>query len=110
MAKSVTSFVFEKPFELVWDACRRALSLGNWSVSGVQNNTFFLRERLGMIDVFFRNPCRFALMVEREDERRTSIRLMGSTLGFGPLPNGRLRRVGELLKSQLLVELEKPET
>jgi hypothetical protein len=109
VAKSIETLILEKPFETVWDSCRRALSLGNWTIAAVQDNTFFLRERLGLVDVFFRNPCRFALRVEREDEGRTAIRLMGSTLGFGPLPKGRLRRVGELLKSQLLVELDRSE-
>jgi hypothetical protein len=111
MARSTEILLLDAPFERAWAVCNRVLSLGGWNISGVQNNTFFVRERLGLVDVFFRNPCRFALMVERtDDETRTAIRLMGSTLGFGPLPKGRLRRLTELLKSQLLVELERPET
>ena len=52
--------------------------------------------------MLWRNPCRFAVHVRREDDTHCTLYLVGSTLGFGPLPKGRLRKVTAVLKTQLL--------
>ncbi len=107
VARYTETLTIDKPFATAWDDCRRALTLNPWTLSATQNNTFFIRERLGLIDLFFRNPCRFAVNLERAGEMRTTIHLSGATLGFGPLPKNRLRRSTAILKAQLLGELEK---
>lgn len=79
-----------------------------WSITGVQNNTFFIRERIGILDMFFRNACRFAIVVQRIDDGKSTVLVWGTTFGFGPLPKARIRRSLAVLKSQLLVEIAKP--
>ncbi len=108
VARYTESLTIDKPFEAAWDDCRRALTLNRWNLAAVQNNTFYIRERLGLVDLFFRNPCRFAVSLERAVEARTHVHLLGATFGFGPLPKGRIRRSIEILKAQLLTELDKP--
>ena len=102
MAKYTENFIADRPFADVWRAVHVALTVHNWNIVNVRDNTFFLKERLSFETMLWRNPCRFAVHVRREDDSRSQVFLIGSTLGFGPLPNGRLRRVSEVLKSQLL--------
>ena len=102
MAKFTENFIAEKPFADIWRAVHVALTFYNWNIVNVRDNTFFLKERLSFETMLWRNPCRFAVHVRREDDSRTQVFLIGSTLGFGPLPKGRLRRVSDILKNQLL--------
>jgi len=102
VARYTENVAVDKPFADAWRGVHGALVAYNWSIVTVRDNTFFVRERLSLTNMLWRNPCRFAVHVRREDDTRTLIYLIGSTLGFGPLPKGRVRRATEILKGQLL--------
>ncbi|MCW5772075.1 MAG: hypothetical protein KIT16_10605 [Rhodospirillaceae bacterium] len=108
MAKYTESLTVDKPFEDTWQRVQGALMMYNWNIVAVRDYTFFLRERMSLETMLWRNPCRFAIQLVRADDARTYVNLIGSTLGFGPLPKGRVRRVAETLKSQLLAALADP--
>ena len=111
MAKYTENLAVDKPFADAWRAVHGALLSHNWNIVNVRDNTFFIKERLTFETMLWRNPCRFAVHVRREDDQRSMIYLIGSTLGFGPLPKGRVRRVAETLKGQLLANIARlPET
>jgi hypothetical protein len=109
VARYTENLIVDKPFELAWQRVRGALMAYNWNIVTVRDNTFFLKERMSFETMLWRNPCRFAVHLRPEDENRTLLHLMGSTLGFGPLPKGRVRRVTEILKNQLLASLAIPD-
>ena len=92
----------DKPFADAWRAVHAGLLAHNWNIVNVRDNTFYLRERMSFETMLWRNPCRFGIHLAGDGETRTSIHIFGSTLGFGPLPKGRIRRIAEVLKSQLL--------
>jgi len=102
LARYTENLAVDKPFADTWRAVHAALVAHNWNIVNVRDNTFYLRERLTFETMLWRNPCRFAVHVAGDGETRSVIHLFGSTLGFGPLPKGRIRRVAEVLKSQLL--------
>lgn len=102
MARYTENIAVDKPFADAWRAVHAALLAHNWNIVNVRDNTFFLRERMSFETMLWRNPCRFGVHLAGDGENRTVIHLMGSTLGFGPLPKGRIRRVAAILKGQLL--------
>ena len=102
MARYTEILDVDKPFADTWRAAHAALVSANWNIVNVRNNTFFVRERFSFETMLWRNPCRFAIHVAGNGETRSKIHLIGSTLGFGPLPKGRIRRVAEGLKNALL--------
>ena len=102
MAKYTENLAVDKPFVDTWRAVHVALTIHNWNIVTVRDNTFFLKERMSLETMLWRNPCRFAVHVRREDDTHCTVYLVGSTLGFGPLPKGRLRKVAAVLKTQLL--------
>jgi hypothetical protein len=102
VARYTENLAVDKPFADTWRAVHMALVAHNWNIVNVRDNTFYVRERLSFTHMLWRNPCRFALHVRREDETRSVVYLIGSTLGFGPLPNNRIRQVAAVLKGQLL--------
>ena len=102
MARYTENITVDKPFADAWRGVHAVLLAHNWNIVNVRDNTFFLRERLTFETMLWRNPCRFAVHLAGADDNRTVIHLIGSTLGFGPLPKNRVRRVAEVLKSQLL--------
>ena len=102
MARYTENVIVDKPFADVWRAVHMALTLHRWNIVNVRDNTFFLKERLSFETMLWRNPCRFAVHVAGDGETRAKIHLIGSTLGFGPLPKGRIRRVAESLKGGVL--------
>ena len=102
MAKYTENVAVDKPFADAWRGVHGALVAYNWNIVTVRDNTFFIRERLSITTMIWRNPCRFAVHLRREDDDHTLMFLVGSTLGFGPLPKGRVRRATEVLKGQLL--------
>lgn len=110
MARYTETVAVDKPYEHAWNACRRALLANGatWSITGVQDNTFFLRERIGLVDMFFRNSCRIAIIVQRHEEQGSSLVVWAATFGIGPLPKARLRRTVAVLKSHLQPELDRP--
>ncbi len=102
MARYTETIAVDKPFADTWRAVHAALLAHNWNIVNVRDNTFFLRERMSFDTMLWRNPCRFAVHVAGDGETRSVLHLFGSTLGFGPWPKSRVRRVAEGLKSQLL--------
>lgn len=114
VARYTENIPIDKSFVDTWRAVHLALMAYNWNIVTVRDNTFFLKERMSLTTMLWRNPCRFAVHVRREDDTHCTLFLIGSTLGFGPLPKGRIRQVSSVLKSQLLaaiaqIEPEKPE-
>lgn len=101
MARYTENIVVAKPFEPVWLAVYAALRGYNWNVVTVRDNTYYIKERLSLETMIWRNPCRFAIHVAREDDANTRLFFMGSTLGFGPLPKGRIRRIMATLRAQV---------
>lgn len=110
MARYTENLTVDKSFEDAWRYVQGALVAHNWRIVNIQDNTFFLRERMSFETMLWRNPCRFAVHLAGESEGRTVIHLLGSTLGFGPLPKGRVRRVAEGLRGQLLAALAQSDT
>ena len=102
MARYTEIIDVDKPFADTWRAVHAALVAQNWNIVNVRQNTFFIRERFSFETMLWRNPCRFAVHVAGDGETRSKIHMIGSTLGFGPLPKGRVRRVAENLKGGLL--------
>lgn len=102
MARYTENLAVDKPFVDAWRAVHVSLTVHNWNIVTVRDNTFFLKERMSFETMLWRNPCRFAVHVRREDDTHCTLYLVGSTLGFGPLPKGRLRKVTAVLKTQLL--------
>ncbi len=102
MARYTETIAVDKPFADTWRAVHAALVAHNWNVAGVRDNTFFIRERLSFETMLWRNSCRFAVHIAGDGDTRCNIHLVGSTLGFGPLPKGRIRRIAGVLKGQLL--------
>jgi hypothetical protein len=102
VARYTETVAIDKPFVDTWRAVHAALTIHNWNIVTVRDNTFFLKERMSFETMLWRNPCRFAVHVRREDDTHCTLYLVGSTLGFGPLPKGRLRKVTAVLKTQLL--------
>ena len=102
MARYTENLAVDKPFADAWRGVHAALLAQNWRIVNVRDNTFYLRERISFETMLWRNPCRFAIHVAAISETRCVLHLMGSTLGFGPLPKNRVRRVAEALKSQIL--------
>jgi hypothetical protein len=101
VARYTENIAVDKPFADTWRAVHAALLAHNWNIVNVRDNTFFVRERMSFETMLWRNPCRFALHIAGDGEDRAVVYLLGSTLGFGPLPKGRIRRIAEVLKSQL---------
>jgi hypothetical protein len=102
LARYTESIAIDKPFADTWRAVHAALLAHNWNIVNVRDNTFFIRERMSFETMLWRNPCRFAIHVAGDGETRSAIHFIGSTLGFGPLPKGRIRRIAEVLKGQML--------
>lgn len=102
VARYTENIPIDKPFVDTWRAVHLALMAYNWNIVTVRDNTFFLKERMSITTMLWRNPCRFAVHVRREDDTHCTLFLVGSTLGFGPLPKGRIRQISAVLKSQLL--------
>jgi hypothetical protein len=102
VARYTENLAIDKPFVDTWRAVHAALTIHNWNIVAVRDNTFFLRERMSLTTMLWRNACRFAVHVRREDDTHCTMVLVGSTLGFGPLPKRRLRQVSDGLKAQLL--------
>jgi hypothetical protein len=102
LARYTETIAVDKPFADTWRAIHAALVAHNWNIVNVRDNTFYVRERLSFETMLWRNACRFAIHVAGDGETRANVHLFGATLGFGPLPKGRLRRVVEILKGQLL--------
>jgi len=102
VARYTENVIVDKPFVDVWRAVHMALTIHRWNIVNVRDNTFFLKERMSFETMLWRNPCRFGVHVRREDDTRTLIMFIGSTLGFGPLPKRRLRQVTAGLKAQIL--------
>lgn len=102
MAKYTESIAVDKPFADTWRAIHAALVAHQWRLVNVRDNTFYIRERLSFETMLWRNPCRFAIHVAGDGETRSVVHVFGATLGFGPLPKNRLRRVVDLLKGQML--------
>jgi hypothetical protein len=109
LARYTESIAVDKPFADVWRALHAGLLANDWNVVGIRDNAFFVRERMSFTTMLWRNPCRFAVHVTRDGESRSVIHLVGSTLGFGPLPKGRIRQVTEILKSNLLAAVSRLE-
>ena len=105
MARYTEIIAVDKPFADAWRAVHGALLVHNWNIVNVRENTFFIRERFSFETMLWRNPCRFAVHLASDGEERTNIHLIGSTMGFGPLPKGRIRRVAENVKKQLLAAI-----
>jgi hypothetical protein len=105
VARYTENIAVDKPFAEAWRRVQASLTAHDWNIVAVRDNTFFLKERMSFETLLWRNPCRFAVHLRPEEDNRTHIHLMGSTLGFGPLPKGRVRRVAEVLKGQLLASL-----
>jgi hypothetical protein len=105
LARYTENISVDKPFADAWRAVHAGLLAHNWNIVNVRDNTFFLRERMSFETMLWRNPCRFAVHLAGDGETRTLIHLFGSTLGFGPLPKGRIRRIAEVLKGQLLAAI-----
>jgi hypothetical protein len=101
LARYTETIAVDKPFADTWRAIHAALVAHNWNLVNVRDNTFYIRERLSFETMLWRNACRFAIHVAGDGETRSNVHLFGSTLGFGPLPKNRLRRVVEILKGQL---------
>jgi hypothetical protein len=102
LARYTESLAIDKPFADTWRAVHAALLAHNWNIVNVRDNTFYIRERMSFETMLWRNPCRFAIHVAGDGETRSAIHFIGSTLGFGPLPKGRIRRIAEVLKGQML--------
>jgi hypothetical protein len=105
LARYTEIIAVDKPFADAWRAVHGALLAHNWNIVNVRENTFFIRERFSFETMLWRNPCRFAVHLAGDGEERTNIHLIGSTMGFGPLPKGRIRRVAENVKKQLLAAI-----
>jgi hypothetical protein len=101
VARYTEIIAVDKPFPDAWRAVHAVLVAHNWNIVNVRDNTFFVRERLSLETMLWRNPCRFALHVRGQGEERSELHILGSTLGFGPLPKGRLRKVTAALKEQI---------
>lgn len=108
MARYTESLAVDKPFADTWRGVHGALVAYNWNIVTVRDNTFFLRERMSLTTMLWRNSCRFAVHVSQDGDDRSVVHLIGSTLGFGPLPKGRVRKVATILKGQLLANLNRP--
>jgi len=102
LARYTEIVAVDKPFADAWRAVHAALLAHNWNIVNVRDNTFFVRERMSFETMLWRNACRFAIHVAGDGETRANIHLIGSTLGFGPLPKGRIRRIAETVKGQIL--------
>jgi len=102
VAKYTEKLAIDKPFADTWRAVHAALVAHQWRIVNVRDNTFYLRERMSFTTMFWRNPCRFAVHVSQDGETQSIVYLLGSTLGFGPLPKNRIRHVAAALKSQIL--------
>jgi hypothetical protein len=109
LARYTEILAVDKPFADSWRAVHAALIQMNWRIVNVRDNTFFVRERLSFETMLWRNPCRFAVHVAGDGDTRSKIHLIGATLGFGPLAKGRVRRVGEGVKTHLLGVLSRLE-
>ena len=102
LARYTENLAVDKPFADTWRAVHAALVAHNWNIVNVRDNTFYIRERMSFETMLWRNPCRFAIHVAGNGETRSVVYLIGSTLGFGPLPKSRIRRIAEVLKGQIL--------
>jgi hypothetical protein len=102
LARYTEIVAVDKPFADTWRAVHAALVAHNWNIVNVRDNTFFVRERMSFETMLWRNSCRFAIHVAGDGETRANIHLIGSTLGFGPIPKGRIRRIAEAVKGQIL--------
>lgn len=102
LARYTEILAVDKSFADAWRAVHAALVAHNWNIVNVRDNTFFVRERMSFETMLWRNSCRFAIHVAGDGETRANIHLIGSTLGFGPIPKGRIRRIAEVVKGQIL--------
>ena len=102
LARYTEIIAVDKPFADAWRAVHAALVAHKWNIVNVRDNTFFVRERMSFETMLWRNSCRFAIHVAGDGETRANIHLIGSTLGFGPIPKGRVRRIAEVVKGQIL--------
>jgi hypothetical protein len=108
MARLTERFPMSLPVDTIAGACRAALPGRGWRVMNDAGWAFLLKEQLDLVGVFFSYPVKFAVFLrEGDDENETLVELTGTTLGFGPLPKGKLRKKAAALRAQIEAAVER---
>ena len=105
VARYTENFVVDKPLDDVRDACLRAFQFGRWQLLDASGQGFYVKERLDLVGMLMSYATRWAVFLRPLDEKRTQVELLGATMGFGPLPKGRLRQRYARLKSEIEAQI-----
>ena len=101
MARHAESFIVPLSFEKTGEVCRHAFMAYGWRIMRDDVTGVYLRELMGIANMLMNNPTRWAVLFRENGKRETLVELHGYTLGIGPLPKMRLRKVFGILRKQI---------
>ena len=94
MARHGETFAVSTSVPRLANACRAALPSHGWKLMHDNGWAFLIKERLDLVGMMLSYPVKFAIFLreDRDDPKKTNVELKGATFGFGPIPNGKLRK------------------
>lgn len=72
-----------------------------WRVMDAGTDHFLLREPFDLVSRMMYRPCKVGVFLRRESGRRTRVEMVAGVMGFGPLPQIRLRKILARLRGQI---------
>ena len=101
MAKRSEEFHLPLAVDAAAELTLRVAAEKGWKVMDAGADHFLLREPFDLVSRLMYRPCKIGVFLRRETSRRTRVELIAATMGFGPLPQIRLRKMLGIFRGQM---------
>ncbi|MEE8445617.1 MAG: hypothetical protein V3S44_09730 [Alphaproteobacteria bacterium] len=101
MAKRNDEFHLPLTVEAAAELTLRVAMENRWKVIDAGTDHFLLREPFDLVSRMMYRPCKVAVFLRRESGRRTRVEMIAAVMGFGPLPQIRLRKILARLRGEI---------
>ena len=101
MARRSDEFHLALTIEAAAELILLAATENRWKVMDAGADHFLLREPFDLFSRMLYRPCKIGVFLRHESRRRTRVEMVAGVMGFGPLPQIRMRKILRRLRGQI---------